>query len=119
MIIPVGPAPNLASQAAVSSADGLPLRSILGRKYKPSPGKEVRSAETIRASSEMRLKLTPLSSTMWENAPHTKKVTAPATEAISHLYKNFMGSYLRYVRQSLWCIQHHPGMEPVWSVPAG
>src|SRR5215831_12035701 len=92
MIIPVGPGRNLASQAAFSSPVGFPLRSILGKKYKPSPGKKVRSVETIRASLDMRVKPIPLSSTMCEMPPHTNIEAAPASVAISHLYKNFIQS---------------------------
>src|SRR5262250_2806906 len=98
MIIPVGPARNLASQAAFSSLVGLPLRSILGKKYKPSLGKEVRSVETIRSSLDIRLKPIPLSSTMCEMPPHTNMVAAPASAAISHLYKNFILAHLAYHR---------------------
>src|SRR5215467_11746525 len=90
MIIPVGPARNLASQAALSSLVGFPLRSILGKKYKPSPGKEVRSAETIRSSLDMRVKPIPLSSTICEMPPHTNIVAAPASVAIIHLYMNLI-----------------------------
>src|SRR5215472_5556408 len=91
MIIPVGPARNLASQAAFSSPVGLPLRSMLGKKYKPSPGKKVRSVETILSSLDMRVKPIPLSSTMCEMPPHTNIVAAPASVAIIHLYTNFIG----------------------------
>jgi hypothetical protein len=70
---------------------GFPLRSMLGKEYKPSPGKEVRSAETIRSSSEMWLNRTPLSSTMWEKPPYMNMVIAPAKVAISDLYENSFG----------------------------
>src|SRR5215472_10483196 len=100
MIIPVGPARNLASQAALSSLVGFPLRSILGKKYKPSPGKKVRSVETIRSSLDNRVKPTPLSSTMWEMPPHTNIVVAPASVPISHLYKNLIGPQSRIKRDS-------------------
>src|SRR6516162_8248136 len=77
MTIPVGPARNLASQAAFASSVGFPLRSILGKKYKPSSGKEVRSVETIRFSLDMPLKPMFLSNTMCEMPPHTNIVAAP------------------------------------------
>src|SRR5215468_4453548 len=92
MIIPVGPARNLLSHAAFSSALGFPLRSILGKKYKPSPGSEVRSVATILSSLEMRVKPIPLSSTMCEMPPHANTVAAPASVAISHLYNDFIQS---------------------------
>src|SRR5215831_18274172 len=95
MIIPVGPARNLASQAAFSSTVGFPLRSILGKKYKPSPGKEVRRFETICSSLDMRVKPMPLSSTMCEMPPHTNMVAAPASVAISHLCKKFIRSSIQ------------------------
>src|SRR5215469_2801778 len=95
MIIPVGPARNLASQAAFSSPVGFPLRSILRKKYKPSPGKEVRSVEGICSSLDVRVKPMPLSSTMCETPPQTNMVAAPASVAPSHLYKNFIGPQSR------------------------
>src|SRR5215472_19298372 len=100
MIIPVGPARNLASQAAFSSLVGLPLRSMLGKKYKPSPRKEARSVETMRSSSDMRVKPIPLSNTMCEMPPHTNMVAAPPSVAISHLYKNFIWSQSRIVEHT-------------------
>src|SRR5262249_2956997 len=63
---------------------------MLGRKYKPSPGREVRSAETIRSASETRLKPAPLSSTMGEKPPHTNMVMAPVTVAISRFCENLI-----------------------------
>src|SRR5215472_14735822 len=98
MIIPVGPARNLASQAACSSRVGFPLRSMLGKKNKPSPGKELRSVETILSPLESRVKPTPLSSTMCETPPQRNMVTPPARVAISHLYRNF-------IRSSVPCVQ--------------
>jgi hypothetical protein len=56
---------------------GFPLGSMLGKKYKPSSGKEVRSVETIHSSLDMRVKPMPLSSTMCEMPPHTNMVAAP------------------------------------------
>src|SRR5215467_5726929 len=98
MIIPVGPARNLASQEACSSRVGFPLRSMLGKKNKPSPGKELRSVETILSSLDSRVKPIPLSSTMCETPPQRNMVTPPARVAISHLYRNF-------IRSSVPCVQ--------------
>src|SRR5215471_21420157 len=61
---------------------------MLGKKYRPSPGSDVRSAETIRSSFAIREKPTPSSSTKCERPPHTNTVTAPASVAISHLTPN-------------------------------
>jgi len=47
--------------------------------------------ETIRSSLDMRVKPIPLTNTMWEMPPHTNIVAAPASVAITHLYKNFIG----------------------------
>src|SRR5262244_3247867 len=99
MIIPVGPARNLASQAACSSRVGFPLRSMLGKKNKPSPGKELRSVETIPSSLESRVKPIPLSSAMCETPPQRNMVRPPARVAISHLYRNF-------IRSSIPCVQY-------------
>src|SRR5215813_284535 len=109
MIIPVGPARNLASQAACSSRVGFPLRSMLGKKNKPSPGKELRRVETIPSSLESRVKPIPLSSTMCETPPQRNMVTPPARVAISHLYRNF-------IRSSVPCVQDsnlHAALFPI------
>src|SRR5262249_15610419 len=98
MIIPVGPARNLASQEACSSRVGFLLRSMLGKKNKPSPDKELRSVETILSSLDSRVKPIPLSSTMCETPPQRNMVTPPARVAISYLYRNF-------IRSSVFCVQ--------------
>src|SRR5262249_19979292 len=81
---------NRASHAACSAEVGFPLRSILGKKYNPSPDKEVRSVATICSSLRICVKPIPLSNTRCDRAPHTKTVMVPAVVAIIHFLNSFI-----------------------------